>query len=100
MAAEPELTIDNGLVKAKLYLPSAKDGFYKGKRFDWSGVINSLTYKGHEFYGPWFQERRADVKDFIYDGDKVVTVWPVPLWVRRKNMRPWALPKRLRAECL
>src|SRR3954447_19541534 len=73
VAAEPELTLDNGPLKAKVYLPAVKDGFYQGTRFDWSGVIHSLTYKGHDFYGPWCQERRGDVKDFVYEGDKVVT---------------------------
>ncbi|HXJ42970.1 MAG TPA: hypothetical protein VNH18_27060 [Bryobacteraceae bacterium] len=72
-AAEPEVSIGNGPIQAKVYLPDAKDGFYKGGRFDWSGIIHSLTYKGHDYFGPWFQERRADVKDFVYEGDKVVT---------------------------
>ena len=72
-AAEPSLSISNGPVTAKLYLPNAKDGFYKGKRFDWSGVIYSLTYKGHEFFGPWFDSRRPEVNDFIYENGKIVT---------------------------
>ena len=72
-AAEPEQKITNGPIQAKIYLPSSKDGFYKGQRFDWSGVIASLTYKGHNYYGPWFTERRAGVRDFVYEGDKIVT---------------------------
>ncbi len=72
-AAEPDMRIGNGPLQAKIYLPDSKNGFYKGTRFDWSGVIYSLTYKGHDYYGPWFQERRADVRDFVYEGNKVVT---------------------------
>src|SRR3954463_9012292 len=44
--AEPELAIKNGPLQAKIYLPEVKTGFYQGTRFDWSGVIHSLTYKG------------------------------------------------------
>jgi hypothetical protein len=73
VAAEPNLSIGNGPLQAKLYLPSAKDGFYKGQRFDWSGVIYSLTYKGHDYFAPWFQDRRADIKDFVYEDGKVIT---------------------------
>jgi hypothetical protein len=72
-ANPPEATISNGLIEAKIYLPDAKHGYYRGTRFDWSGVVYSLKYKGHDFYGPWYQEVRPEVVDFIYDGAKVVT---------------------------
>ncbi len=72
-AAEPERSISNGPITAKVYLPAAKDGFYQGKRFDWSGVVYSLTYKGHEYFGPWFDARRPEVNDFKYENGKIVT---------------------------
>ena len=50
----PQAEISNGQIRVKLYLPDAKNGYYRGTRFDWSGVIASLEYKGHNFYGPWF----------------------------------------------
>ena len=54
-AAEvPHAEISNGLVKALIYLPDAQRGYYRGVRFDWSGVVASLTYQGHEFFGQWF----------------------------------------------
>jgi hypothetical protein len=37
-----------------------KTAFTRATRFDWSGVIFSLQYKGHEFYGPWFYEDRSE----------------------------------------
>lgn len=49
----PELQISNGVVTAKLYLPDTKVGYYRGTRFDWSGVIHSLAYAGHEYFGEW-----------------------------------------------
>lgn len=42
----PSTTISNGLIRAKVYLPDAKAGFYRASRFDWSGAIGSLEYKG------------------------------------------------------
>jgi len=49
----PQAEISNGLITAKMYLPDPVNGYYRSTRFDWSGAIYSLQYKGHEFYGPW-----------------------------------------------
>jgi hypothetical protein len=68
----PKAEISNGSIRAKVYLPDAKTGFYQGTRFDWSGVINSLEYKGHNFYGPWFTKTEPKVHDFIYAGRDIV----------------------------
>jgi hypothetical protein len=70
----PQTEISNGLIRAKLYLPDAKTGFYRSTRFDWSGVISSLEFGGHNYYGPWFTKQDAAVRDFIYkDTDIVVS---------------------------
>ena len=70
----PQVEISNGLVRAKLYLPDAKAGFYRSTRFDWSGVISSLEFGGHNYYGPWFTKQDSAVRDFIYkDADIVVS---------------------------
>ena len=72
-ADPPQAEIRNQHIKAKLYLPDAQAGFYRGTRFDWSGVIYSLEYQGHDFYGPWFTKYDPAVRDFIYkDADIVV----------------------------
>lgn len=73
MAQSPAATITNGTVKATLYLPDAKAGYYRGTRFDWSGVVSSLEYAGHSYYGTWYQKTRPDVSDYVYDGDNIVT---------------------------
>ena len=74
-AEAPTATISNGTIKAKLYLPDSKDGYYRGTRFDWSGVINSLEYAGHNFYGPWFTKSDPTVRDFAYqDSDIAVGI--------------------------
>ena len=50
----PKASISNGLIHAVVYLPNAKDGYYRGSRFDWSGVVGCLAYKGHTYFGVWF----------------------------------------------
>lgn len=71
-AGPPEAAISNAQIQAKLYLPDVKDGYYRGTRFDWSGVVYSLRYQGHDYYGPWYQKRRDNVRDFIYEGGEIV----------------------------
>ena len=72
-AAEyPSAEISSGDLRVKLYLPDARTGFYRASRFDWSGMIDSLVYRGHEYYGPWFQRVDPSVRDFTYDGADIV----------------------------
>ena len=71
-AEAPRAEIDNGALKVQFYLPDAEKGFYRGTRFDWSGVIGSLEYKGHRYYGPWFTKTDPAVIDFIYQGADIV----------------------------
>jgi hypothetical protein len=72
-AAElPQTELTNGSLRVKLYLPDAAKGFYRASRFDWSGMIYSLEYSGHQFYGPWFQRTDPKVHDFIYQGNEIV----------------------------
>lgn len=73
LAQAPTAAISNGQVKATLYLPAVKTGFYQGTRFDWSGIVASLQYAGHSFYAPWFQQARPDVVDYVYEGPNIVT---------------------------
>lgn len=61
----PEAAISNGLIEAKLYLPDADRGFYRATRFDWAGVVSSLTYKGHEFFGQWYPAHNPLVHDAV-----------------------------------
>lgn len=75
--AAPTATIDNGTVRAVLYLPDAKTGYYRGARFDWSGQISSLTWNGHEYFGQWFATYdptlhdaiQGPVEEFLTTGD-------------------------------
>jgi hypothetical protein len=71
-ADAPKAEISNGQIRATLYLPDAHNGFYRSTRFDWSGVIGSLTYQGNEYYGPWFHKVDPNVRDYTYDATGVV----------------------------
>ena len=61
----PEAQISNGQIKAKLYLPDAQKGYYQATRFDWSGVISSLEYQGHNYFGVWFPKYDPKIHDAI-----------------------------------
>lgn len=72
-AADPPVAeIGNGKIRAKLYLPDVANGFYRGTRFDWSGVIFHLEANGHTYYGPWFTKRNPAIRDIVYEGDDIV----------------------------
>ncbi|HTM51521.1 MAG TPA: hypothetical protein VL285_22655 [Bryobacteraceae bacterium] len=64
-ADAPEASISNGIIEARLYLPDAQNGYYRGTRFDWSGVIYSLRYQGHEYFGTWFERYDPKTHDAI-----------------------------------
>jgi hypothetical protein len=53
-ANAPQAVLANDGVQAVVYLPDVKRGYYRGSRFDWSGVIGCLAYKGHTYFGVWF----------------------------------------------
>jgi hypothetical protein len=61
----PKAEIDNGVIKVGLYLPDAEKGSYRSSRFDWSGVIYSLEFKGHRYFGKWYPKHDPLVNDAI-----------------------------------
>jgi len=61
----PEATISNGAITAKLMLPDPEKGSYRGTRFDWSGIISSLTYSNHEYFGQWYPKHDPKIHDAI-----------------------------------
>lgn len=72
-AQAPSATIRNDRLTATIALPDAQDGYYRGTRFDWSGVLTSLQYKGHEYITPWSDINDPAVGDYEYRGDKIAT---------------------------
>lgn len=70
--SRPHRDISNGIVSARVYLPG-EDGFYRGTRFDRTGIVTHATYKGHDFGEPWFSSYSPHVRDFMWK-DHQVTV--------------------------
>lgn len=48
-----QLSLTNDTITVNIYLPDPEDGYYRGTRFDWSGVISRVEYAGHTFFGEW-----------------------------------------------
>lgn len=69
----PQAEISNGQIRAKLYLPDARNGYYRSTRFDWSGAVYRLEYKGHNFYGPWYDIIDPKVINWVFRGSQIVS---------------------------
>ena len=61
----PKANISNGLIHAELMLPDGQRGSYQGTRFDWSGIISSLQFGGHEYFGRWYEHHDPKIHDAI-----------------------------------
>lgn len=61
----PEAPLSNSQIHAKLYLPDPQKGYYRATRFDWSGVISSLEWNGHTYFGQWFDRYDPKIHDSI-----------------------------------
>jgi len=72
----PAIEIANDEVRMKIYLPDKENGLYRATRFDWSGVIGSVQYQGHEYFGYWkpthdplfHEDLMGPVEGFIHPG--------------------------------
>jgi hypothetical protein len=70
LEALPHRELSNGIVSVKVFEP----GFYRGTRFDRSGVVAHATYKGHDYGRPWFDSYSPYVRDFWpHDGQVTVS---------------------------
>ena len=49
----PSVVISNDHIRMVVYPPDTEKGLYRATRFDWSGVIGSVQYRGHEYFGYW-----------------------------------------------
>lgn len=61
----PHAVISNGQINAVVYLPDANNGYYRATRFDWSGSVACLAYKGHTYWGVWFPKYDPQINDSI-----------------------------------
>lgn len=61
----PKAMISNGKLEALVFLPDAKNGYYRGPRFDWAGVVGCVSLNGHKFFGEWFPRYDPLLNDSI-----------------------------------
>lgn len=64
-ADHPKTFLSNGQVEALVFLPDRERGYYRSSRFDWSGIVGCLSYKGHTFWGEWFPKYDPLLNDSI-----------------------------------
>jgi hypothetical protein len=81
----PKVELKTDQLQMTVYLPDAEKGFYRGTRFDWSGVIGDVRFKEWKLFGPWKDKHDPTHNDDIvgpvdefgmqtplgYDGAKV-----------------------------
>jgi hypothetical protein len=52
-ATTPRQVLEGGGVKLTIDLPNPINGFYRGTRFDWSGLVATAEVGGHTVFGYW-----------------------------------------------
>lgn len=50
---KPQAEISNELIHISYLLPDKETGYYRSTRFDWSGVMSGMEFKGHSYFGVW-----------------------------------------------
>lgn len=59
------ITIHNDKLKITLHAPDGVEGYYRGTRFDWAGVFESIDYKGINYAEPWFESYSPLMHDAV-----------------------------------
>lgn len=49
----PRTSIQSEQLHVEIYLPDADKGYYRGSRFDWSGLVQQVKYRDHVYFGDW-----------------------------------------------
>ena len=59
------MKISNGTLTIKLHTPDSVEGYYRGTRFDWAGVFESIDYRGCNYCEPWFENYSPTMHDAV-----------------------------------
>lgn len=59
------ITISNNTLKITLHAPDGEKGYYRGTRFDWAGVFESIEYRGCNYAEPWFEKYNPLAHDAV-----------------------------------
>lgn len=46
----PRVVISNGVIETAVFVPDMLKGFYRSSRYEHSGMVAQLTYRGHTFF--------------------------------------------------
>jgi hypothetical protein len=57
--------LTNGKLTLAVFLPDADHGYYRGSRFDWSGIVGCASLNGHTFFGEWFNRYDPMINDAV-----------------------------------
>jgi hypothetical protein len=57
--------LDNGEIRVSIFLPDSVRGYYRGARFDWSGIIERVSTAGHHYYAPVHAEHNPEGHDCV-----------------------------------
>ena len=64
-ADHPLARLHRGQMTAVVFLPDAANGYYRGARFDWSGIVGCVSLPGHTFFGEWFKTYVPTANDAV-----------------------------------
>ncbi len=64
-ADHPKATLRSGDLSAVVFLPDAQNGYYRGARFDWGGIVGCASLHGHTFFGEWFDRYEPTISDAV-----------------------------------
>lgn len=59
------IEIKNDTLKITLHAPDGEKGYYRGTRFDWAGVFESVEYRGCNYTEPWFENYSPVMHDAV-----------------------------------
>lgn len=56
----PRAILAGAGLTVRIYTPDTTDGYYRGTRFDWSGMVSRVDHAGHSFYAEWKTPHNPD----------------------------------------
>lgn len=59
------IKISNGTLTISLHTPDSAEGYYRGTRFDWAGVFESIEHNGCNYCEPWFESYSPVMHDAV-----------------------------------
>ena len=59
------IKITNNTLTITLHTPDSVKGYYRGTRFDWAGVFESIIYRGCNYCEEWFENYSPTMHDAV-----------------------------------